>query len=254
MPPSSSGSADAFRPRASPIEREGLSVDSAVTRAVQALMRYELQSTFRRMAWMSGTLPDLPAGTPVVCYANHHHFYDGHFLWWLLEHVVHRQGTIWMNEWEKFPFFAAVGAQPFPPDDPSQRAATVRRTARRFRDDPETVLVYFPEAELHAPGEGIRPFPDGATERLGRLYPDAVWWPVAIHVTYWGDKYPTVCLRGGSVHDTPDGAERDRLANLWHTLRDTSPAEPHEVLIEGRRSPSDVFDFAFTASFFERYL
>jgi 1-acyl-sn-glycerol-3-phosphate acyltransferase len=233
-------------------------VTSIITTAVRALMRHELRSTFRRVAWMSenrpGETPGLPDDQPVILYANHHHFYDGHLLWYILRHELHRPGTIWMNDWDLYPFFAAVGAQPFPPDDPRRRAATVRRTARRFRDRPDTVMVYFPEAELHAPARGIQPFPDGAIERLARLYPDAAWWPVAIDITSWGDKFPTACLRPGTPHDTPDGTERDRLTRLWHTLRDTPPDAPHHILVDGRRSPTDVWDFSRLAPFFERYL
>lgn len=231
---------------------------SVVRRAVQALMRYELRSSFRQIVWMSdvppGETPSLPPDQPVILYANHHHFYDGHLLWYLLEDVLDRPGTIWMNDWDSFPFFAAVGAQPFPPDDASRRSATVRRTARRFRERPTTIMVYFPEADLHAPAKGILPFEPDATKRLTRLYPEAWWWPVAVHVTSWGDKHPTACLRPGRPHRRADGTEHDRLHTLWHTLRDTTPDAPHDVLLDGRRSPSEVWDFSFTTPYFERFL
>jgi len=225
---------------------------------VRALMRHELRSTFRRVAWMSDRSPSetdgVPGAAPVILYANHHHFYDGHLLWYLLTKWMRRPATIWMNEWEHYPFFAAVGAQPFPPENASRRAATLRRTARRFREEPHTVLVYFPEADLHAPAAGIHPFPEDAIQRLGRLYPEATWWPVAIDVTSWGDKYPTACLRPGTPHRAPDGTERDRLRHLWHTLRKTGPESPHTILLDGRKSPTDIWDFSRLAPFFERYL
>jgi len=233
-------------------------VKSVVRRTVQALMRYEIRASFRQVVWMNdtrpGKTPHLPPDQPVILYANHHHFYDGHLLWYLLEDVLGRPGTIWMNDWHTFPFFAAVGAQPFPPDDAARRSATVRRTARRFRERPSTVMVYFPEAELHAAAEGILPFRAENTERLTRLYPAAWWWPVAIHVTSWGDKHPTACLRPGPLHRTADGREHERLQKLWHTLRDMTPNTPHHALLGGRRSPSDVWDFSFTAPYFERFL
>lgn len=207
---------------------------------------------------MSNTPPaethGLPGKAPVILYANHHHFYDGHLLWYLIHTCLQRPATIWMNEWEHYPFFAAVGAQPFPTDDASRRAATIRRTARRFRERPRTVLAYFPEADLHAPAASIQPFPAGAINRLGRLYPAATWWPIAIDVTSWGDKYPTVCLQPGTPHKAPDGAERDRLVHLWHTLRKTAPESPHTILLDGRKSPTDIWDFSRLAPFFERYL
>ncbi|WP_245846025.1 1-acyl-sn-glycerol-3-phosphate acyltransferase [Longibacter salinarum] len=196
----------------------------------------------------------LPDTSPVILYANHHHFYDGHLLWYLLRHALGRPGTIWMEEWDRYPFFAAVGAQPFPTDDSRRRAATIRRTARRFREAPRTVMVYFPEGELHTPAEGIHPFPEGAAQRLARFYPEATWWPIAIDVTFWGDKHPTACLLPGTPHSAPDGNERDRLTRLWHTLRETLPEAPHHVLLNGRPSPTDVWDFSRFASLFARYL
>lgn len=191
---------------------------------------------------------------PVILYANHHHFFDAHFLWFVLNDRMRRPTTVWMEDWDAFPLFAAVGAQPFPSNDARRRSATVRRTARRFREAPRTGMVYFPEAELHAPASGIHPFPDGAATRLGRLYPEAVWWPIAIDVTSWGDKYPTVCLMPGAIEDSPDGRERDRLLRLWHTLRERGPNAPHHTLIDGHRSPTDVWDLSRTTPFFERYL
>lgn len=220
-------------------------------RLVTTLMRYELRRTFRRVCWV-GEEPALPANTPVVVYANHHHFYDGHLLW-LLTRRLDRPGLTWMADWDRFPFFAAVGAHPFPPGDPARRRVTMRRTARHFRERPCTMLVYFPEGVLHAPEEGLLPFPPGAFDRLGRLFPDAWWWPVALHVSWWGDAFPTALLTGGAPHATPDGDEHDRLERLWRGLRRERPTST-TTLMEGRRSPSDPWNFSFARRFFEQYL
>lgn len=235
-----------------------------VRRIVEWQMRHDLRSSFRRVIWRGDGLPSLPDG-PVIAYANHHHFFDGHLCWLLLTERLGRPSTIWMAEWDRFPFFAAVGAQPFPPDDAARRAATVRRTARRFRDAPQTVLVYFPEGELLAPDGGVRPLPEAALARFGRLYADATWWPLAIHVTWRGDARPTAVLAGGRPHDAPSETDsasaHERLDRLWHDLRaDCASEEPlHDapashVLLDGRRSASEVWSFSFATSFFRRYL
>lgn len=221
-------------------------------RLVSFLMRHDLRRAFRRICWV-GEWPALPADAPVILYANHHHFYDGHLLWWLITRTLDRPGLIWMAEWDRFPFFAAVGAQPFPPDAPSRRRATLRRTARHFRTAPDTILAYFPEGHLHAPEEGITPFGPNQMERMGRLFPDAHWWPVAIHVTWWGDAHPTALLTGSTLYGQPTGTERSTLAQQWKTLRRAPPASI-ETLFEGRRSPSDRWSFSFARPFFERYL
>jgi 1-acyl-sn-glycerol-3-phosphate acyltransferase len=216
---------------------------------VRLLMQYDLHRFFRRVGWVGAWPPDLPQ-TPLICYTNHHHFFDGHLAWLLLRRLG-RSSTIWMAEWDRFPFFAAVGAQPFPPDDPSRRAATLRRTARWFRDDPSMVLVYFPTGALQPPEAGVD-FEEERVHRIARLYPKAHWWPVALHVTWRGDARPTALLHGGAPHPA-DGQEPERLAELWHSLCSSSVNANH-TLLGGHRSASDVWDFSFAASFFERYL
>lgn len=220
-------------------------------RLVEALLWFDLYRAFRRVTWVGPWPPDLPDG-PVIAYANHHHFYDGHLAWLLFRARLGRPPTLWMAEWDRFPFFAAVGAQPFPPDEPTRRAATLRRTARRFQACPQTVLVYFPEGRLHPPDEGLGAFDQAAIRRLARLYPDALWWPYAVHVTWQEAPTPTVLLTGGVPH-TADGRERARLQSLWDRLHTPHPAPTH-LLLDGTGSLEEWWDFTFASSFFERYL
>ncbi len=222
-----------------------------VRRLVAAFLRWDLRRTFRRVCWVGSGLPDLPDG-PVIAYANHHHFYDGHLAWLLFRTHLNRPPTIWMAEWDRFPFFAAVGAQPFPPDDPTRRAGTIRRTARRFQADSRTVLVYYPEGTLHPPDDGIRDFDARALTQLAELYPTATWWPYAVHVTWRNEATPTALLTAGSPHEA-DGQEHARLRRLWNRLQ--SPQDrPTKTLLRGHRSPDERWDFSFASSFFERYL
>ena len=202
------------------------------------------------MCWVGPCPPRLPEG-PVIAYANHHHYYDGHLGWLLFQETLGRPTTLWMAEWDRFPFFGAVGAQPFPPDAPARRAATVRRTARRFRDHPQTVLIYYPEGELRRPDDGLGAF-HTPPRRLARLYPEAAWWPFAVHVTWEGHARPTVYLRGGPPHEA-DGNERQRLARQWHSLSPPPPS-PRHVLLEGSSDASERWSFSFAAPFFRRYL
>jgi 1-acyl-sn-glycerol-3-phosphate acyltransferase len=221
-----------------------------VRRAVEMMLRFDLRRSFRRVCWVGSWPPVLPDG-PIIAYANHHHFYDGHLAWLLCTDRLHRPSTLWMAEWDAFPFFAPVGTQPFPPDDPQRRAATVRRTARWFRERPSTMLVYFPGGDLRAPERGIT-FDGADTQRLARLYPEATWWPLALHATWHGDAHPTALLSGGRPH-AADGTEPDRLRALWSRLRTSVPGTTH-TLLDGRRSASERWNFSFLAPFFERYL
>jgi hypothetical protein len=218
---------------------------------VEALLRVDLRRAFRRVCWVGDWPPSLPDG-PVIAYANHHHYYDGHLGWLLFQERLGRSATLWMAEWDRFPFFGAVGAQPFPPDAPARRAATLRRTARRFRDTPRTVLIYFPEGRLRSPDQGLGDFDAEALQRLGRLYPDAAWWPLGVHVTWRGHARPTVLLRGGPSH-AADGRERERLRAHLDALTAPDPG-PQQPLLGGRRSASERWSLSWMAPFFARYL
>lgn len=218
---------------------------------VETLLRSDLRRAFRRVCWVGDWPPAVPDG-PVIAYANHHHYFDGHLGWLLFAETLERPATLWMAEWDRFPFFGAVGAQPFPPNAPARRAATLRRTARRFRNAPDTVLIYFPEGELRSPDAGIGPVEANAVQRLARLYPEAQWWPLALHVTWRGHARPTALLTGGPAH-AADGRERARLHEQWTALRSSDPG-PHHTLVGGRRSAAERWSFSFTAPLFRRYL
>ena len=215
-------------------------------------MRWELRSSFRRVCW-AGAPPDLPADRPTIIYANHHNFFDGHFMWALTHRLLNRPGLLWMDEWDRFPFYAPLGVQPFPRDDAQRRAATIRRSIRRLHRHTDTVLTYFPEGELHPPEEGIRSFNSELFGRMDSLLPEAVWWPVAIHVTWWNDALPTALMAGGEPREEATGDEHAYLEALWKKLRRTSSPDV-TVLVEGTPDRSDTWNFSFTRRFFQRYL
>ena len=218
-------------------------------------MRWDLRRSFERITWHSPWPPPLPDERPVVVCTNHHHFYDAHLIWYLL-HQLGRPGLVWMKEWHRFPMFAPVGALPFPDNDAQARAATVRRTARYFRKRPATGLVYFPSGELQPPESGIGPYPPERFTRLHRLYPDALFWPVALHVTWDGGPHPVAQLQGGTVLDLnvddPTQIETE-LRTAWNQLRETTDPYSH-LLMRGRTPPTDRWTFAWTVPLFKRLL
>lgn len=216
---------------------------------VARMMKRALQRAFRRVCWV-GALPELPPSTPVVLFANHHNFYDGYLAWLLTQRVLRRPSLTWMAEWDRFPFFGAVGALPFPPDDPHRRAATLRHTIRRFRADPDTILVYFPEGALHRPDDGLLPIDADAFARLDHLLPKKLWWPVGIHTTWWGEARPTALLGSAAPYPTATGREAAHLEAAWHTVRTADPQQTRSLL-EGRHSPDERWNLTFLRRFFE---
>ena len=208
---------------------------------VSWLMLRSLRRTFRRVCWV-GEPPDLPADRPVVAYANHHYFHDGYLAWLVLQRVLDRPGLLWMREWDRYPFFRAVGALPFPDDAPSRRAATIRHTARRMREHPETVLIYFPEGRLRPPERGIDTFDTAYLHRLDRVLPDPLWWPLAMHVTWWGEPHPTALLGAGPPASGISGEEPQILASVVQSVRTATPGTPR-CLLDGRRPGSERWSF-----------
>ena len=223
-----------------------------VERLIRSLVLWELRSTFRRIGW-AGAPPDLPPDRPVVIYANHHNCFDGHFMWLLTHRLLERPAILWMDEWDRFPFYSPLGAHPFPLDDAPRRAATIRRTVRTLRQAPRYVLTYFPEGQLSPPEGGVQPFDDGLLRRLDGLLPNPVWWPVAIHVTWWTEARPTAVLTGGNPHEAPSGDEQTRLQTLTDRLRETASGSV-DVLLDGGQSRAEIWNFSFARRFFYRYL
>ncbi|PSQ89542.1 MAG: acyltransferase [Bacteroidetes bacterium QS_8_64_10] len=207
---------------------------SMISTLVGQLMRSNLRRAFRRVCYVGDWPPPLPE-RPVVLYANHHYYHDG-YLAWLLLRELERSHIVWMRELNRFPLFRSTGALPFPEDDAERRAVTVRTTIRRMRNNPAATLVYFPEGHMHPPEEELLAFSPQALQRLNRLFPDAaIWWPVALHATWWGEPHPTALLAGGAPHDAPTGDERARLTALRETLRESDP-RPRRMLLESKQS------------------
>lgn len=220
---------------------------------LRRMLRRDLRNAFRRVC-LVGEAPELRPGFPLVIYANHHNYYDGHLLGLLIDRFLQRELLFWMAEWDQFPFFAPVGGMPFPRDDARRRSATIRRTIRRFEEQPDYALVYFPEGRLHPAEEGVLPFDEDLFVRFGRLVPEMQWLPVALHVTWRKEARPTALIATGAPHPPGAGDARERLQNLLDTLRAPKCLNAGQTLVEGKRGAAERWNFSITAPFFKRYL
>lgn len=216
--------------------------------AVAGLMRRSLRSNFARVCWV-GDWPTPPRDRPLIAYANHHYFHDGYLAWLMLQRVLNRPGLIWMREWDRVPFFRATGALPFPENDPARRATTMRYTVRRLREEPENVLIYFPEGHLHPPEDDIAPFDTTVLTRIDRILPEPVWWPFAMHVTWWEDSTPTVLMGGGAASMGISGQEPEILASVLQSVRAASPGKG-QLILEGNTSMHERWSFSWLRPFF----
>ncbi|MDH3290745.1 MAG: acyltransferase [Gemmatimonadota bacterium] len=222
---------------------------SVTRRLAYALLGRQLRRAFRRIVWLEPWRPPT-LDRPVVIYANHHAFYDAQILGYVVERVLRRHAVVWMEELDRFPFLAMLGARPFPMDDPARRTRTIRETARLMASRPDTMLIYFPEAHLHPIEEGILPFPADRLKRLASVLPRAQWWPVVLRLTGWQDATPTAVLASGTLHDEPTGAERSTLTALLDGPAVNQSAR--RVLLEGRRGPHERWNLRSLGSLFRR--
>lgn len=221
-------------------------------RAVDRMIHRDLRRAFARVEWV-GPWPDVPADRPVVFLSTHHTFYDGYVGHLVARRVFGRHVVLWMAEWDRFPFFGALGALPFPDDAPSERAATMRRTVRLLRS-PAWAFQYFPEAVLHPADEGIAPFAAGALlDRLGRMLPPATWLPLALHVVFEDDAHPVLRVAAGAPADALPADAHARLAATFDALR-TRQLGPAWTLLEGAGGPASRWDFTRFAPRFRRRL
>jgi len=217
-----------------------------VRHLVAALIVRDLRRTFRRVLW-AGPDPTLPA-RPVVAYANHQSVHDGYLLW-LLARSLGRRFLVWMEEADRFPFFALEGALPFPHGEDRRRARTIRRTRRLLRTVPGAFLAYFPEGELHPSDEAVREIPAAPLERLHRALGEPYWWPIAIHQTWRGDALPVALLGGGPVTAHPPATAHVALEALRRRLRDA--VEPERTLLDGTPGPHERWSFAWMRRMFQ---
>ncbi len=219
---------------------------------VSRIMLSSLRKGFRRICWV-GPLPNFEHNLPIVAYANHHTFYDGYVMWLLARELLGRETMLWMEDWDRFPFFAAVGAYPFPLDEPRRRLSTIRKTTRRMTADPNSFLIYFPEGELHPPEAGLLPIDTNNLKQLDRIFPDKYWWPISIHMTNRGETLPTLLLSGGTPHLSVTGQESQNLEKGLAFLKE-APHACSRLLLEGKKSDDESWNMQFMARWFSRYL
>lgn len=210
---------------------------------VRASIKRTLQRSLRRVCWI-GPPPELPPDLPVVAYANHNHFLDGHLLWLAAREMFERPFIVWMEELDRYPFFAAAGAMPFPADDPQRRSHTLRATSRAMTESPYPLLAYFPGGRLSSPESALPAETPRTFQGLGRIMPPVTWLPLAIHITWWGESTPTALLAAGAPHEKPTGDEMQRLGSALDSARSSRPVVGR-TLLEGRRGPNERWNLSF---------
>lgn len=141
-------------------------------------------------------LPHSRPKAPCILYANHHGWMDGYLMFHLaLELEI--DCVDWIEEFDSFPLFAAIGGIRFAKGDASGRASAVRQTIRLMKTESKS-LVIFPEGVLHRPPE-LLPF-GRALELVAKSVPRATLHPVAIHYEMSLHERPEAWITVGEGH------------------------------------------------------
>jgi len=194
-------------------------------------------------------------GRPVILFANHHYWWDGYLGYWLIR-AWGRRMVVWMESYRRFPPFGAIGALPFPPDDPMARARTVKRSVQALRTEPATALLLFPEGTLHGDTERLLPF-QRSLHWLACRAPQATLLPLAIHTEPSYHQYPRAFLSVGAPFQSASTDETAWLAEAAGAVEtllrqtradaraaltdDEHAAQGFQVLLQGTRSIHERF-------------
>jgi len=177
-----------------------------IGKVVDRMIRRTVRSRFRGVYWIP---PKTPLQEPVVFAPNHHGWHDGYVMYHAVT-ALNLRTVDWIQEFDAFPLFAKVGGMPFPADDPTRRAMTIRKTIRLMREEKRNLLL-FAEPSLHSPPE-VMPF-GNALRLVAAHIPGSSVVPVAIRYEMAIHERPECYILFGSPVPRGDAiCERTRLA------------------------------------------
>jgi len=217
------------------------------TRSVPPAGRGNLKEGVKISSWYEPSCP-------LILFANHHYWWDGYLGYWLIRAWGYRP-LAWMEAYRRFPPFGALGALPFPPDDPLMRAQTIKRTVQILRTEPAALLL-FPEGALHGDTERLLPF-QRSLHWLACRVPQAMLLPLAIHIEPSYHQYPRAFLSVGAPFQSASTDETAWLAEAAGAVEtllrqtradaraaltdDEHAAQGFRVLLRGTRSIHERF-------------
>jgi 1-acyl-sn-glycerol-3-phosphate acyltransferase len=214
--------------------------------AVDRMIRRSVRKSFHTVFWLK-PLYELPR--PCILVANHHGWHDG-YLMYLAATRLGLPVVDWIQEFDAFPPFGAIGGMPFPANDPFRRTQTIRRTIRLMRQS-GTSLILFPEATLHRP-DSLLPF-GKALELVAAKVPGVTVVPVALRYELAMHERPEAYVSFGTpvpIGDRLASRARLEVASLLGRLRATIAfdSERLEVLATGTKDVNERMDMRWIPS------
>jgi len=171
----------------------------------QALMKGGLRSGFSRVSIRHiGDKPRPNAG-PVIAYANHSSWWDGHLGMFLNEECWHLDGYVMMEEKQltRYRFFTHVGAFSIHRQEARSAMRTLDYAARLMSERPGRVLLLFPQGEILANDARPLHFFNGTSHLVKRIVEQTgacTLCPVALRYEFVGEQKPEAFISVGLPH------------------------------------------------------
>ena len=190
-----------------------------------AYLRRKLAARFQGVHLRGGErLAALPAGRPVIAFANHTNWWDLPMLFRLTREIPKAcHGMMEEQHLRKYPFLRAIGGFSVDLDDPRGAALGLRYALRLLRD-PANLVWIFPQGRLCTPYEAIEVRP--GLPFLARHAPGAVLLPVAFRYEFFRDDLPVALISvGAPLEGAPAAAAcADALARAAAGLEEAARA------------------------------
>jgi 1-acyl-sn-glycerol-3-phosphate acyltransferase len=214
----------------------------------------------------AGGRPAVPAGTPVVVYANHSSWWDpmlGVFLTRELFPARTLYAPIDAAALERYKFFAKLGFFGIDRERAARGAAEFLKRVRAILASEGAMLWLTPQGRFADARERPLAFEPGIAH-LARRIPGVLFLPMALEYVFWEERTPEVLIRFGDALESEAGAARgdgrdtaallDLLQRALLETQDALAAESirrdpadFEVLLAGRAGVNVLYDAWRTA-------
>ena len=171
----------------------------------QAVIKGGLRGSFSRINIRHlGDKPKTNA-EPVIVYANHSSWWDGHLAMFLNEECWGLDGYVMMEEKQlaRYRFFTRVGAFSIHRQEPRSAMRTLDYAAQLMSAQPGRVLLLFPQGEILANDTRPLRFFNGTSHLVKRIVEQTgacTLCPVALRYEFIGEQKPEAFISVGLPH------------------------------------------------------
>jgi len=149
--------------------------------------------------------PKVDKDKGLVVVANHFSWWDGFFVYWLLNKKLNRKIFIMMLEEQlkRYWFFRKIGCYSINLENKSSTITSLRYTLETIKNK-SNVLVIFPQGEIQPYEKRPIELKDGINFLSKTTNEDFLILPIALKIHYANEKHPFVFCRCGELISSKD--------------------------------------------------